>query len=107
MKKYSIIDLTKFTEIKNRLYCPMGDYSEIKEFPDYCMFERGSVFGNNHIFGKHTLFSPHGGDDSQHVTRIGNHCYFGDYTTIHQTIIGMHPTFGIYINLNEHVAIGY
>lgn len=45
MKKYSVEEFENF-EIDENGYkvCPSGDYSEIKTFGDYCIFDDECIF---------------------------------------------------------------
>lgn len=44
-KKYTIEDFNNFKKDENgRIICPSGDYSEIKNFPDFCKFEKECFF---------------------------------------------------------------
>lgn len=54
-KKYTIEDFNSFKKDENgRIICPSGDYSEIKNFPDFCKFEKecflpGKPYLENHV----------------------------------------------------------
>ena len=46
MKKYTLEDFEKFEKDDNdRIICPTGDYTEIKQFPGYCSFGERCSFG--------------------------------------------------------------
>ncbi len=45
MRKYTISDLEAFERDEfGWLICPTGDYTEIKEFPEKCSFDREYCF---------------------------------------------------------------
>lgn len=65
MKKYTQEDFDNFEVDKfGRKICPTGDYTNIKDFVEYC------VFGGYCLFGVHCRFIGH--------CRFGEGCYFGD-----------------------------
>ena len=57
MKKYTAKDLETFQrDEQERLICPHGDYTEIKNFPARCCFAMGSSFGERSNFGDGCTF---------------------------------------------------
>lgn len=57
MKKYTEKDLETFKrDEQERLICPHGDYTEIKNFPARCCFAMGSSFGERSNFGDGCTF---------------------------------------------------
>lgn len=79
-KKYTIEDFNSFKKDENgRIICPSGDYSEIKNFPDFCKFEKECFFAGETIFGKSCCF----GDNCQ----FGACCEFGNSNIFHEACI--------------------
>lgn len=65
MKKYTQEDFDNFeVDEYGHKICPTGDYTNIKDFVEYC------VFGGYCLFGVHCRFIGH--------CRFGEGCYFGD-----------------------------
>lgn len=65
MKKYTQADFDNFEVDKfGRKICPAGDYIAIKDFGEYCVFDRHCLFGAQCRFIAHC--------------RFGDGCYFGD-----------------------------
>lgn len=63
--------------------CPSGDYTQIKNFPERCSFERGSIFGSDAVFENECRL----GDGCQlgnrcqlgNICRLGDDCQLGNY----------------------------
>lgn len=67
MKKYTEKDLEKFErDGYGRIFCPSGDYTKIKTFPEKCSFGNGCSFGVGSSFGK--------------LSSFGNGCSFGKWS---------------------------
>lgn len=65
MKTYTQADFDTFEVDKfGRKICPAGDYTNIKDFVEYCVFDRHCLFGAQCRFIEHC--------------RFGDGCYFGD-----------------------------
>lgn len=65
MKTYTQVDFDTFEVDKfGRKICPTGDYTNIKGFVEYCVFDRHCLFGAQSRFIEHC--------------RFGDGCYFGD-----------------------------
>lgn len=73
MKKYTIEDFDKFERVGGYIVCPSGDYTAIKDFPNFCSFGAGCSFGNVCSFGERCIF---GSGCSYENTRVKNGKYF-------------------------------
>lgn len=79
-KKYTIEDFNSFKKDENgRIICPSGDYSEIKNFPDFCKFEKECFFAGETIFGKSCCFGAN--------CLFGACCKFGNSNIFHEACI--------------------
>ena len=75
MKKYTIEDFDKFERVGRCIVCPSGDYTAIKEFPNFCSFGSGCRFGAGCIFGAGCRFGAW--CDFGSGCSFGNGCSFG------------------------------
>lgn len=100
MRKYTISDLEAFERDEfGRLICPTGDYTEIKEFPEKCSFDRGCIFGVWRIFGDYCSFG--GCCIFGENCRFGKSCRFGSYCRF-----GEWCRFGSYCSFGEWCRFG-
>lgn len=57
MKTYTQVEFDAFErDEKGVKYCPTGDYSQIKNFGEWCRFEEGCSFGKRCSFGERCSF---------------------------------------------------
>lgn len=88
MKKYTQADFDNFeVDEYGRKICPAGDYTNIKDFVEYC------VFGTYCLFGEHCRFIEH--------CRFGEGCYFGDGCSF-----GAYCYFGAYCDFGKECHFG-
>lgn len=79
-KKYTIEDFNSFKKDENgRIICPSGDYTEIKNFPDFCKFEKECFFAWETVFGKSCCFGAN--------CLFGACCKFGNSNIFHEACI--------------------
>lgn len=71
MKKYIIEDFDKFERVGRYIVCPSGDYTAIKEFPNFCSFGEWCSFGKGCSFGEWCSF--------------GERCSFGEWCSYENT----------------------
>ena len=70
MKKYTIEDFDKFERVGEYIVCPSGDYTAIKDFPNFCSFGAGCIFGSECSFGAWCIFGER--------CSFGERCIFGE-----------------------------
>lgn len=94
MKTYTQADFDTFEVDKfGRKICPAGDYTNIKDFVEYC------VFGTYCLFGEHCRFIEH--------CRFGEGCYFGDGCSFGAyCYFGAHCDFGKECHFGELCGFG-
>ena len=56
IKKYTQEEFDAFEVVNGYKICPMGDYSEIKDFGDGCKFDAWCYFGARCSFGERCIF---------------------------------------------------
>ena len=79
MKKYTIEDFDKFERVGGYIVCPSGDYTAIKDFPEFCSFGERCIFGERCSFGAGCSFGAwcsFGAGCSYENTRVKNGKYF-------------------------------
>ena len=94
MKKYTLEDFEKFEKDDNdRIICPTGDYTEIKQFPEHCSFGEWCSFGNHCSFGKCCSF--------------GERCNFGEWCSFGECCsFGEWCSFGWCCSFGERCSFG-
>lgn len=91
--------------------CIHGDYTDIREFGDKCIFESGCIFGDNSEFGDNNVFK----DACRFGIKcsFGDMCVFGEYNKFSGSDnfgasckFGDSCEFGTWCDIKEHSVIG-
>ena len=99
MKKYTIEDFDKFERVGGYIVCPSGDYTAIKDFPNFCSFGERCIFDVRCSFGAGCIFGPEcifGAGCS-----FGAGCIFGS-----ECIFGAGCSFGAVCSFGERCIFG-
>ena len=99
MKKYTLEDFDSFERDGVYIICPSGDYSKIKNFPDFCRFGEGCRFGERCSFGEWCSFGE--------GCRFGEQCSFGATCSFgEQCSFGATCSFGRLCRFGERCRFG-